>query len=64
MFCTFVGMTSYQFRAYLKNPNEHSFFLREAEPHEVFKLLSDLNKKKPYKFMEYPQNSSKCHLKF
>ena len=34
------------FQDYLKNPNEHSLFLKEAEPGEVLKILNSLNTKK------------------
>ena len=34
------------FQDYLKNPNEHSLFLKEAEPVEILKILNSLNTKK------------------
>ena len=41
-----LGDTNNQFQDYLKNPNEHSFFLKETEPQEVFEILRELNAKK------------------
>ena len=34
-----LGEMNNQFQDYLKNPNEHSFFLRETTPDEVAGLL-------------------------
>ena len=34
--------TNNQFQDYFKNPNEHSFFIKEAESYDIFKILSDL----------------------
>ena len=41
-----LGDTNNQFQDYLKNPNGHSFFLKETEPKEVFEILRELNAKK------------------
>ena len=41
-----LGDTNNQFQDYLKNLNEHSLFLKETEPEEVFKILRELNAKK------------------
>ena len=38
--------TNNKFQDYLKNPNEHSVFLKEAEPGGVLKILNSLNTKK------------------
>ena len=38
--------THNKFQDYLKNSNEHSLFLKEAEPGEVLKILNSLNTKK------------------
>ena len=35
-----------KFQDYLKNPNEHSIFLTEVEPHEIDDLVKDLSKNK------------------
>ena len=42
--------------SYVHNPNEHSFFLKETEPQEVFKIWRELNSKKPQMYTEYLQN--------
>ena len=40
-----LGKTD-KFQDYMKNPNEQSLFLKEAEPGEVLKILNSLNTKK------------------
>ena len=40
-----MGESSNQYQDYLKNPTEHSFFLKEIEPIETLKLLKNLNSK-------------------
>ena len=42
-----LGDTNNQFQDYLKNPNEHSFFLKENVAQEFFKILRELNAEKP-----------------
>ena len=34
-----LGESNNEFQYYLKNPNKHSFFLKEVDPEEVHKLL-------------------------
>ena len=41
-----MGETNNKFQDYLKNPNEHSFFLKETTPDEVGDLLKSINSKK------------------
>ena len=41
-----LGETNNQFQDYLKNPNEHSFFLRETTPNAVARVLKNLDTKK------------------
>ena len=41
-----LGESNNIFQDYLKNPNEHSFFLKEIEPDEVLSLLNKINAKK------------------
>ena len=41
-----LGETNNQFQDYLKNPNEHSFFLRETTPNAVAGVLKNLDTKK------------------
>ena len=41
-----LGDTNNRFQDYLKNPNEHSMFLNEFEPNEIFEILHGLNPKK------------------
>ena len=41
-----LGKTNNQFQDHLKNPSEHSLFLKETEPGEVLQLLKSLNIKK------------------
>ena len=38
-----LGDTNNIFQDYLKNPNEHSIFLNEINPNEVFKILAGLD---------------------
>ena len=37
-----LGETNKQFQDYLKNPNEHSLFLRETTPGEVARVLKNV----------------------
>ena len=41
-----LGKSNNEFQDYLKNPNKHSFFLKEVDPEEVHMLLLKLNTKK------------------
>ena len=41
-----LGETNNKFQDYLKNPNEHSMFLKETDPDEVYKILKNLDVKK------------------
>ena len=41
-----LGENNNEFQYYLKNPNNHSFFLKEVNPEEVHKLLLKINAKK------------------
>ena len=41
-----LGESNNIFQDYLKNPNEHSFFLKEIEPDEVLTILNKMNAKK------------------
>ena len=41
-----LGESNNEFQYYLKNPNKHSFFLKEVDPEEVHKLLLKINAKK------------------
>ena len=41
-----IGETNNEFQDYLKNPNEHCFFLKETTPDEVHDLLRNINSKK------------------
>ena len=41
-----LGESNNIFQDYLKNPNEHSFFLKEIEPDEVLALLKKIDSKK------------------
>ena len=41
-----MGEANNQYQDYLKNPSEHSFFLKEIEPIETLKLLKNLDLKK------------------
>ena len=41
-----LGEPSNKFQDYLKDPNTHSFFLKEAAPAEVQKLLNNLSIRK------------------
>ena len=41
-----LGEYNNEFQDYLKNPNKHSFFLKEADPKEVHKLLLKIDTKK------------------
>ena len=41
-----LGKSNNEFQDYLKNPNKHSFFLKEVDRDEVHKLLLKLNTKK------------------
>ena len=41
-----LGETNNQFQDYLKNPNEHSCFLRETTPSEVAGILKNFDTKK------------------
>ena len=49
-----MGESNTEFQDYLKNPNEHSFFLNETTPDEIEKYLKKLDIKKLATFMEYP----------
>ena len=40
-----MGESNNQYQDYLKNPSEHSFFLKEIETIETLKLLKNLNQK-------------------
>ena len=46
-----LGNTNNQFPGYLKSPNANSFFLKETEPQEVFKILRELNANKIPRYM-------------
>ena len=41
-----LGKTNNQFQDYLKNPSEHSLFLKETQPGEVLQILKSLNIRK------------------
>ena len=41
---TLLAFLNNQFQDYLKNPNEHSLFLRETTPDEVARVLKKLKK--------------------
>ena len=41
-----LGKSNNEFQDYSKNPNKHSFFLKEVDPEEEHKLLLELNTKK------------------
>ena len=41
-----LGESNNKFQDYLKDPNTHSFFLKETTPAEVQKLLNNLNTRK------------------
>ena len=38
-----IGESNNKFKDYLKNPNEHSFFINETDPIEVSDLLEKIN---------------------
>ena len=53
----------------LKNPNEHSFFIKEVTPDEILKKLKNLNTKKASdicgispKLIKIGENNFKKHL--
>ena len=68
-----MEITNNQFQDYLKNPNEHNFFLKETEPQDVSKILRELNAKKAKdiygispkfpKFVKIAADVLKNHLK-
>ena len=45
-----------KFQDFLKNPNEHIFFIKETGPDEVLKLVKDLNTNKSADIIAYYQN--------
>ena len=38
-----IGETANKFQDYLKNPNEHSMFLKEIGPSEIKKIINNLD---------------------
>ena len=46
-----LGNTNNKYQDYLKNPNEHSFFLNEIEPDEVLTILTSINPNKSADFV-------------
>ena len=57
---TLLEFLNNQFQDYLKNPNEHSLFLRETTPDEVARVLKKL--KKLVIYMAYHLNLSTYQL--
>ena len=41
-----IGKSNNKFQDFLKNPNEHSFFIDEYAPEEIMRLIKKLEKKK------------------
>ena len=41
-----IGKSNNKFQDFLKNPNEHSFFIDESAPEEIMRLIKKLEKKK------------------
>ena len=41
-----IGKSNNKFQDFLKNPNEHSFFINESAPDEIIDLINKLGIKK------------------